>query len=213
MGILGNVTKDSHFTLLKVYSSVRSIEEVVKDNPSAYTEASKELSLAQSLMLSDLHKTLSHLKKAEKLYIKESALARRYNKLSDRIQSANDDEIIHLNMEYLSAVRSGKFKIAEKTLSRIETKGIPVAEEHLAVAISKDRKYAVITNRTNSTVFVDAFSVMSVNQTVRSEAFKGTMHSGESKQVPLSSEMDGESTANLGYSLKGKYHSRKYKLR
>ena len=205
MSLIKNITKDSHFTLLKVYSAVRSIEDTVGNVESDYVYPKNELSIAQSELHSDLHACLKHLKKALNLYKQEVALARRYSEKSDKIQYCTSTEIQRLNSQYKEALRSGNYREAEKALRALLIQDIPETNGSLIVILSTDRTVLTVQNISNRSVSIRSASVR--GEKAYGGGFIGNILPGSSVDIVLSEALVGSGEVKIDYFMGGQSHT------
>ncbi len=81
---------------------------------STYEFPSRELTLALSLLDTDLRRCYSHIKKASNLYQKEVALALRYNRIKPALDQTVDTKATSISEEYKTAIVKGNYTLAKK---------------------------------------------------------------------------------------------------
>ena len=202
-----NLVKDSHFTLVKGYSMLRSIEDVVGDVESPYIIPRKELSEAQAYLHSDFSVCNKHLKRALKLYQQEVPLARRYNTIRNRVTAADNQEISSKNNQYVEAIRAGRYREAEKVLDEIMKMNLPQIVNHLSAALSQEGKSIVLINSSSTHINVISVSVQD-GKNVYGGGFRGKIMPGGSIDVPLNGNVVSKVEVLVTYFVNGKQYKR-----
>jgi len=201
--------------LIEIHRLMDDIAETVKSVPSDYSYPSIALSEARGFIHKDLSKCLKLVSIASKQYSREAALATRYNRVKDAVEASGDAQAEKLRKNYLSGIRQGEYRAAEKALDKLAR--IPAVSDYRRRLSARIRMepcpVVVLTNTTSRRLGVESVLATVNGDDCSVSSRTEDVWPNRSVEVPLDLPGDGSKAhIKVRYSFDGKTFTESFEV-
>jgi len=199
------IIRDTRERLIKIHSIATMIRQTVETVDSAYIYPAKAMAEAQATFHINLRQSLSHIKRARKMYLDESKVASRYNIIAQAVASSCDGGISALDKRYHECIKIGKYEEADKLLDSIisQVSLNKVDEWPCQISIGSDQGFITLTNSSGNKVLIQSVIACKGNTVAYTSSEEFELESGNTRRFTFNNTTAGPITVKIRYYQNG----------